>query len=176
MPRNVSDSIEIRGRILARELVQPDTPCSRSTSRARLVESDVTRPADPENLQIDPARLPDRALVGFTIRRDFPRGNHTIRDMDVFRKDIHMGEEIPIHESSITPGMISAEPFIFIEIERDDIRERQILLPVETDQFRIERQGRASGREPENRMTSFARPPMDQISDPAGQLADGCLR
>ena len=63
VPRHVVDRVEEARVVFARLLGERLHAGQRGERRTRLVEADVAVGADPEDLQVDAARLGDRALV-----------------------------------------------------------------------------------------------------------------
>ena len=58
-----------------------------------------------------------------------------------------MRKQILPHFGPVTPGIIPANPLVFIEIKARDLGKGQSLLTVPANQFRVERQGRTSRRQ-----------------------------
>ena len=80
--------------------------------------------------------------------------------MDVCRIDVHMLEEILVHEGVVGLRMVSSDADVFVEIERGDLRPIEVLL----DELFVEWHGGAAGGESENRIRLGA----DEMGEEAG--------
>ena len=78
---------EVAGRVLSRDRVERDHSRAAVAGASRLVEADVPRAADSQNLQVDAAGLFDGVLVGFAIGIDVAQGNRPVGNVDVFRRE-----------------------------------------------------------------------------------------
>ena len=75
---------EVAGRVLPGHRVERDHPRAAVARAARLVEADVPRAADAQNLQVDAAGLFDGLLVGVAERVDVAERNRPVGNVDVF--------------------------------------------------------------------------------------------
>lgn len=114
----------------------------------RLVESDVAVGAQTEHLQIDPAGTCNRALVAFAL----PCGvrGQSIQEVDVPRVHIHLIQEVAAHERLKAPRIVAGNAEEFVEAENGGTAEVDTPMAVQTRQFPIERDRRASGGKPED--------------------------
>ena len=110
--------------------------------RGRLVEADVTRAPDAEDLQIDAAGITDGRFVVGAVLRGVLR--EAVRDVDVIRRDVEVTEEMLFHEEAVGLRMVRAEAFILVEVERDHRAEAHSVFAVQADEFRVEGQGRGA--------------------------------
>ena len=79
--------------------------------------------------------------------------------------DVHMPEEIFVHEGVVGLRMVGSNTDVFVEIERGDLRPIEVLL----DELFVEWHGRSACREPENRIRLGA----DEVGEEAGGHSGG---
>ena len=84
----------------------------------------MTVTADAEYLQVDPAALRDTFLIPLAERRIVT--GCAGRDVDVLRLDVHVLEEILLHEIGVTLRVIAGEADVLIQIERHHAREVEL--------------------------------------------------
>src|SRR4029079_8297688 len=87
------DSAEGDGRVLARPLVQIDLARAALAARTRLVERDVPVAPETQDLQIDPARVLDRALVRAAVLGDAGAAQARRKEVRVLRGDPERRED-----------------------------------------------------------------------------------
>ena len=127
--RHVLLAEEVGGGVLARDRVEGDQPGPALGAGAGLVEADVPRPADAEDLEVDAAGGADRLLVAPALRPPTSsRGTIAARDVDVARGDVELGEQILPHEPVVGVDALRVHRVVLVEIERDDVREAEPLL------------------------------------------------
>ena len=61
-----------------------------------------------------------------------------VRNVDVARRDIDVPEKILRHEIVVRRRMFWREADVFVEVERDDAAEIELLLAMQPDQFAIQ--------------------------------------
>ncbi len=165
---HVLDAEEISGRVPAGQRVERDDAGARRRVGARLVESDVARLADAEQLEIDAAGRANRLLVRGARFRDALAGGHTLGDVNVLLRDIHVLEKILPHVPVIAVGAVGRHRVVLVEIERDDVRKIDVAGLVAADQLFIDPEGRAPRRETEHRTALGARLALNDFDDPFG--------
>ncbi len=175
VPRHVGFAEKITRRVAPGQRVERDEPRARIPAGARLVEADVPRAADAENLQVEPARGADLLLEGLAPGENIGARHGTVGHVYVFRQYINMIEQLLVHEPPVTLGMRAREAVIFIEVERDDAAEAEPVLPVEPDQPAIEPHRRRAGREPEHGVAAGGVVFADQRLDLRGQHGAGLV-
>ena len=142
---------------LARDGVERHEARAAVRARARLVEADVPRLADAEDLEIDSAgarRWPPRtrcAASSTFSRRTSPGGMCTFS-----RIDVDVREQILPHEAVVGVDAVLRHRVVLVEIERHDAREAQPLVAVHADQLAVDADRRRAGREPKD---ESGRPP-----------------
>src|SRR5688500_4967500 len=83
LTRHILLAKEIGGSVASRDRVERDEPRAAVSPGARLIESDMPRLSDPEDLEVDSTGLLDRLLVGRAFGLDF-------RALDVTARDVHI--------------------------------------------------------------------------------------
>lgn len=78
----------------------------------RLVEGDVTVWSDSPEEEVDAAGGLDRGFVGETF--GFEVWSVAVEDMDVARVDVHVGEEVRVHERVVGFGVLARDADVFI--------------------------------------------------------------
>src|SRR5207247_1120722 len=92
---------EAAGGIPPRHRIERDLARPAMAGRAGLVEADMPRSANPENLQVDAARSAYLLLVlGAEVLHGVFR-NRAVRDVDVLRLDVDVIEERFLHPAPI---------------------------------------------------------------------------
>ena len=111
------------------------TRCARATQRRRrLVEADVPVGADPEHLQIDAPGIGDFTFVAHALGLRI-RGR-AVEKMPVLRLDVHVAEQVLLHEASIAARVIRRYAEELVEVERRDLREIDAVLHAATTSSR----------------------------------------
>src|SRR5581483_7499540 len=113
--------------------------------RRRLVEADVPVLADPENLQIDPARGEDQILEMDTLR--FEISGAPVEKMRAALMDIDVPEQMLAHVRAVAPQMRRLQAHEFIQIERRRLRVIRLAVLVQPGERTIQRQRRAARRQ-----------------------------
>ncbi len=169
LERHVRFTEEVRRRVRARDGVEEDQPGAGGPSRARLVEPDVTAPADPEQLQIDAARfrngtLERRAMLGAFVTRKV-----AAQKVDVHLRNIHVIEQVFPHVPVIAVNAIGLHGEILIEVEGDHVLEGEALFAMETDEFTIDAYRGGPRRQSQHRRLSLGRALANQSRDARGK-------
>ena len=131
----------------------------------RLVEADMPRPTDAEELKIDPPGLGDLFLVPLAGGGDFPAGNRAVRDMDLAFRDVEMIEQMLAHKAAIAPRVVRRNRVIFIEVEGDDVAKAQAFLAMETRQFLVDKNRRRSRGQSQHHLKTVRLPVADELGD-----------
>ena len=139
--------------------------------RARFVEPDMSRPADPENLQIDPAGFFDLQFVARAVIVRTRRGS--IRNVHVLRGNVDAIEKGFPHPALITVRVIGRHGVIFVEVERDNAGKIEAVFLVQPDQFAVEADGRGPGRQSEHGGTAGGIVLPNQAFDQEREMAGG---
>ncbi len=139
--RHFVPSAEVAGGVFDGEVVEVDHARFRGEGGAGFVESDVSRAPDAQNLDVDAARLFDGAFVCRTEGFHFVRLQGAVGDVDVLRKDVHLAEEVMVHEMVVALFRLPFHGHVFVEVEGDDVAEGEPLFPVHPDQFGVELDG-----------------------------------
>jgi hypothetical protein len=171
--RHVLLAEKIRRRILTGDAVQRHEPGRRVLRRSGFIESDVSRAADAEDLQIDAAGLVDGPLVSRAVIEDGIHRHRAVRQMDVLRRDVEMLEQLLLHEAEIALAVVASQTVVLIEIEGDDILEAEALLAVEPYEFTIKGNRGAAGGQAQHRFAAGGVPGFDQFLDLARQRGCG---
>lgn len=107
---------------------------------SRLVEADVPVVTKTEKLQVNAARQGNGGFVG--IACGLGVGVGAVRDMRVFRTDVHMVEQMLLHEVMIALLVIVRKAAIFVKIKRGDAGEIEVFLFVALNELGIQALGR----------------------------------
>ena len=141
---NVLLAEETAGGVPARDTVERHHARARVAGAAGFVEADVARAADAEDLHVDAARCLDLALVLTAERVRFIGFQGSVGDVDVVPFDVDLAEERLVHPAEVRVGVLAGQGVVFVEVERDDAREVEILLLVEANQFAVKADGGAA--------------------------------
>ena len=121
-------------------------------------------PADAEELEIDPAGLVDRLLVGEALLFGLLAGQVAARDVHVGGGNVEPGEKILPHEPMVGVETPRVHRVVLVEVEGDDLREAEPFVAVHPDQLAVNADRRRPGGEAQDRPARLA---ADQIRDPA---------
>lgn len=83
----------------------------------RLVETDVAVAADAEDLHVDAARLADGIVVGAGGGGQV--GGVAVGNVGGAGADVHMAEELLLHEAVVAAGVVGRDADVLIEVEAD---------------------------------------------------------
>ena len=165
---HVFEAEEVAGCVRPGHAVEVDQPRSRAARRARFVEPDVPGPADAEYLEVDAAGAGDCVLVFAAEGLDIPFGNGAIRNVYVLARDVHVVEKVLEHPAVVALRRVGRHRPVFVEVERDDVRQVEPVLLVQPDQFAVNVDGRMTGGQAEDRVLAFLRFFADEVGDAAG--------
>ena len=82
----------------------------------------MTVPANPQNLQVDPARLPNGFFVGCTVLIVISALG-SAGNVNVLRSYIHMRKKVLLHEVVKALRVAWLETHVLVKIEGNDLRE-----------------------------------------------------
>ncbi len=137
-----------RRRIKNRLLSQLNAPGPRAPGASRFIESNMAITANSQQLPVNFASF--RNLCFVFQRSHFriieTRGGH----VNPLWIDVHMIKKVAPHLKPIAALVISAQSFVFIQIETCHIRKRQAFLPMTANEFAIKIQRRASSCQSQN--------------------------
>ena len=108
------------------------------------VETDMAVGADAEELEVDASCGADSFFVASA--EFFGIGRHAIGDVDVRAIDVHMPEEVLVHERVVGLRVVGANADVFIEVEGGDVGPVEVLL----DELAVEWHGGSTGGEAED--------------------------
>ncbi len=149
--RHIFYAEEVGRGVLPGQRVEHDDAGPRGCVGARLVESDVSRLADAEQLEVDAAGRPNGRFVRLA-RLGHPLAwGRAVGDVDVLLRDVHMREEVLPHVAVIAVGAVGRHRIVLVEIERDDAREIDVARLMAADQLLVHPQRGAACGEPEHR-------------------------
>ena len=144
--------------------------------RARLVETDVARLADAEQLEVDAARLLNRGLVRVAEGRNLVARERAVGDVDVSRVDVHVGEEVLPHETVVRVEARGPDRVVLIEVEGHHAGEREPVVAVHVDQLAIHADRSGTTGEPQHSTATACRFLTDDRGDPRGDRASALGR
>ncbi len=117
---------------------------------ARLVEADMPRLANAEELNVYPPSLANGFLVAKRLQRQLLARYVSSRDPNVVRLNVDVVEQILPHEAVIRMNAVRGHRIVLVQIERDDVPEAETLFAVHADELPIHADRRRSGSKSEN--------------------------
>ena len=111
--------------------------------------------AEAEELQVDPARAANRALVAFALGRDV--SHRAVQKMDPPRREIDVVEQMPLHEGAIAARIATVEAEELVEVEGRGAAKTRAAGAVPARDFVIQRNRRAAGRQAEHQTRVVAK-------------------
>ena len=162
---------EVRGGVLARDLVEHDEPRAVLWRGARLVEADVAAAADAEQEEVEPARALDGALVLGGVALDGLWREVAARDVDLRLRDVDVVEEVLPHEPVVALEILRRHRHVLVDVEGDDVGEVEPFLAVHPDELLIHADGRRAGGEPQHGGVASGGLGLDERAHLAGGLA-----
>ena len=99
---HVVNAVERARSIGTSEVVEGDDARTRIAVRARLIKADVPRTTDAQQLEIEPATVLNLLVVAQAVGLDILTCYGSVRDVDVFLRDIDVIEEVFVHKVPIT--------------------------------------------------------------------------
>ena len=164
---------EIAGGIATRQDIQGHHPGFGVFRGAWLVETDVTGTADAQDLNIDSTRFVDLAFVVLAEGVHIVALQGAVRNVNVCAVDIHMVEQLLVHETDIALKRIRLHREILVEIERDHVLETEPFLFVQTHQFGVHACGARACSQAEHGKAAHFGTLTDQSGD-VGRNSFGC--
>ena len=146
--RHVLSGVEEPGVVVDRLLRQRLEPGARAERAPRLVEGDMPVRADAQDLQVDPAALPNALLVPLAEGRVIAGGAR--RNIDVVPGDVDVLEKMLVHEVVVALRVIHGQAHVLIEVERRDPGEIDLLRLVQPHQLLVQAERGGSGRHAEH--------------------------
>ena len=125
----------------------------------------MTTTSDSQKLKVDASSVTDPLLEVGAVRFYLGPRHIASRDVNLLRWDVHMVEQIFVHEPVITVDALHRHRIVFIEIEGHDVGKVQPLVSVHTDEFPVNTQGCRSRGQAKDRVPVFTGPRSNQISD-----------
>ena len=162
---HVSLAEEVAGCIGPRHTIERDQPGSALGGAPRLVETDVAGAADAQNLEVDSSHLPDLLLVATAGGENLAPVKGPIGDMDGVGRNVDMVEEMFPHEAAVALQLVGLHRPVFVEVERDNRAKGNTFFAVQTDEFVVDADRRATGRQSQHRLLAGRRPTRNQIND-----------
>ena len=153
--RHVALAEEVAGRVHARDAVEGDEARAAVARRAGLVEAHVPGAADAEELEIDAAGVADGALVRRALRGHVLLAAGAVGDVDVRRRDVHVVEEVLLHEAPVALQRLRCHGPVLVQVERHRVAEREAFLAMEPHQFLVDALWRGSGGQAKHRVASL---------------------
>ena len=136
----------------------------------------MARAADTEDLEIDATRGFDFALVTLAHGADVVFGRETIGNMRVRRIDINAIEEMLAHEAVVTLQIGWLHRPVFVEVEGDDVLERQAFFTMESHELVVHAGRRRTSREAEDALFAGASFRANEVGDFARDGGGDVLR
>ena len=112
-----------------------------------------------------------RAVIVHLLDRQRAVGN-----MAVLGRDIDLVEQVLAHEPHVALQLVRLHRVVFVEVERDDVLERQALFAMQAHQFVVHADRRAAGRQTEHAVATFSRTLTNQVGDLFGDRYVGLSR
>ena len=165
---HVLDAEEVAGGVHAGELVEPDHAGPAVGRGAGLVEPDVSRAADAQELDVDAAGLLDGPLVPLAVGGDLLGGERAVGDVHVLRIDVDVVEEMLVHEPDVALQLVGLHREVLVEVERHHVLEREAFLLVQPHELVVHARRRRTRGEPEHGGATLGGPLADELGDPPG--------
>ena len=116
-----------------------------SQGRGRFVEGDVAVIADAAHEQVDFAVGLDLVFVALALGHQIL--GVAIEDVDVFRANVHVIEEVVVHEAVVALRMFLGQPHVLVHVEGDHVLEAHLAGFMQLNQALVGvEQGAASGQ------------------------------
>ena len=168
LARDVLLAEEIGRRVLPGHQVERDEAGAALGARAGLVEADVPRPPDAEELEVDAAGLADRLLVAGDLVLHLRRGGCRRAEMwTCSAGNVELGEQVLPHEPMVGVEAPRVHRVVLVEIEGDDVPEAEPLVAVQADQLAVDADRRGAGGEPEHGAPALGGAGAYDLGDPA---------
>ena len=84
--------------------------------------------AESEDLQVNPASFTNRSFIFSAVRGHI--GNHAVGNMNTLTPEIHMREEVLLHELVVGSRMGGVEVDVFVQVEGGCLTKIESILPV----------------------------------------------
>ena len=111
----------------------------------RLVEADVAVGAEAQQLQVDAAHAVDDVVVlGAGVGRV---GVGAVGQMDGLGADVHMVEQVLVHEAPIAFGVLFGQSAVLVEVDGGHFGEVEVALVIPLHQLCVSAHRGASGRQ-----------------------------
>lgn len=162
---------EAAGRVASRDAVEEDPPRAAVEPGTGLVEADVPRLADAEQLEVDAPGRRDRRLVRRAMLGDALGGHGAVQQVHLRLRDVDLREEVRPHEPVVRVRTVRRHREVLVEIERLDLGEAQPLLAVHPDELPVDADRRGAGREAEHGAPTLGVRPADRGGDALGDFA-----
>ena len=147
-----------------------------SLAGAGLVEADVPGAADAQELNVDAARLGDLLFVPAAVVVHLLDRQRAIGHVPVAGRDVDQVEQVLAHEADVALQLVRLHRVVFVEVERDDVRERQPFFAVQPHQLVVDADRRAAGRQAQHAIPPLGRPLANQIGNLSGHRLVGLRR
>src|SRR6185312_13137593 len=154
--RHLRDILKIERIRDTRGVLQRNQPGMGIDAGARFVETDVAVVTDAQYLQIDAAGFFDHLLVLDAMLLDLVLSPLAVRDMTIGRIDVHLVEQLFLHEAVVALKGIVVDGIVFVEVESDNVPEAEPFVAVQPDQLGIQRLGRRASRQTEDGLLTLA--------------------
>ena len=149
--RHIFLAEEIARGIAARHGIKRRQARTAVPGRARLVEANVSCPADAEHLQVDAAGAANLLLVVRAIAFGVFCSDGPVGNMDVFGLDVYLVEKGLAHPAVIAVRIVRRQTEVLIEVEGNHPREIETVLPVHSDQLAVHSNWSRAGGESQDR-------------------------
>jgi len=133
-------------------------------------------PADTQDLDVYSPCLLDGLFVGITVSLYLRNGTLPVQQVYVGRGYVHVPKEMLVHEVPVTLRFRPTDRVVFIQVEGENVGEGKSLLPVETNQFLVDPQGRRPRRKPQHAGFTFLAAASDQAGNFPRYLLTSFLR
>jgi hypothetical protein len=140
----------------------------RSERGARLVEADVPVGPQPQQLKVHSAARPEILLICPAGGGDIPRAS--VGPMDVFRRDVDPAGEFPADDLTVRLRMAGFQSHVFVQQKTLDPAEVQHAAFVPQHQFVVDREGRGSRSQPQDRIGFALQECLDGVRRQGGDL------
>ncbi len=173
---NVVEAAERGGGVGLGEVVERHLAGDGRVVRTGLVEADVARAADAENLEVEAATGLDLVFVGLAVGRNLLGGERAAGEVHVLGLDVDVIEQVGVHEVPVGLHVLMGQARVLVEVEGRHVGEGEALLLVEADQLGVEGQRRGARGEAQHNPLALGSAAADELGDFSGQFLGGILR
>ena len=136
--RDIVFAKEIACRIASRQAIERNHAGAAAAARTGFVETDVPRATYAQDLYVDATHAVDFFFVLPAAFVDIFFGQRAVGNVDVAFGNVEVIEQMLVHKSNIALQLLGRHRVVFVEIEGDDVLEREAVLLVHPYEFIVD--------------------------------------